>query len=116
MEASIVKQIADQAETENISGIMRGILPKIAPLMKQAEGDFDDFLSGKTDGVEKTIIIRKFKDKPVLVMVFDNSKEWHVQSFKDKTKNVFKSVRDEILHMFTSMEFIQTLLSGGLKK
>lgn len=111
---NLAQQIADQGEQDAISSVMNGILPKIAPMMKQASKDFSEFLAGVDDGEEKTIIIKKFKDKPPSVMVMGNSKSFHIQC--SPTEKIFRAEKDAVLYMFTAVEFVEMLLSGKIKK
>lgn len=113
-EVNIVQQTADKGEQDVIESMMKGILPKIAPMMKQASKDFSEFLEGKEDGEEKTIVIKKFKNKPPSVMVFGNNKSFHIECGTQKP--IFTASKDAVLFMFTAEEFVELLLSGKMKK
>ena len=116
MAENIAKQIAEEGEEEIVSSFMAGIIPKIAPMMKQASRDFEGFLSGEDDKVEKTIVIRKFAGKPPSVMVFSNNRTFHIECGEGGKVNVFKAGKDSVLFMFTAEEFVSLLLSGKMKK
>lgn len=121
-EINIAKQVSDKAEQDVVESVMKGILPKMAPMMKQAAKDFSEFLEGKEDGEEKTIVIKKFKNKPPAVIVFGNSRKFHIQCDGEKNMNIFKAEKSEdpeknaVLFMFTAEEFVELLLSGKMKK
>lgn len=114
-EKSIVQKISEEGEQEALSGVIQKMLPKITPMLRNAINDFSEYLSGKDDGVEKTIVIRKLKDRPPMVMVFSNKEKFHIECSNDG-KNVFTASKQATLHLFTAEEFLKLLISGCLKK
>lgn len=88
-----------------IGSLIEGVLPKVIPLISPALDKFTEYLGEDN----KTIVIRRRKDKPPLVIIFDNSKEFQVNG-----EGITGQDKTAVLGMYDIKQFIEQLIKGDI--
>ena len=96
--------IQSYMEEGMISSLLEGIMPKIIPMIKPAIQKFTEYLGDE----DKTIIIRRKKDKDPLVIIFDNKKDFNI------TGTSVNGEDGAVINIYNIKEFIEKLMEGGI--
>ena len=115
---TVVGSLLKTAEGDMAESIIGSILPKVKPFIKPMLAELNNYLGDE----DKTIVIRKKKDKSGLVMIFDNTKSFNIsggeikddEGYTTSTKGGVTGDKDSCLKIFSVDDFVNLLLEGKL--